>query len=278
MHLFIRELGKKFDSGSVGVIAENLKKYISFNVRISVDEYKTPLGETKQIKRQLWFIDSIRFMASSLDFLSKNLVGTNGMTCEECRNEAELTHIDENYITHGACEKCRGASHCKLEIGPIFDSLRVGCRDEQFWLLLRKGVYPYEDMDNWEKFEENCLPLIEVFYSRLNLSGISECNYDHTQRVWREFGVKDLGDYHDLYLKTNVLLLSNIFETFSKAKEPGKGYLLEVDVSYPDDLHDLHNNLLFMCEKRKINGVQKQVPNLYDEKKYVIHIGRSNTG
>ena len=66
--------------------------------------------------------------------------------------------------------------------------------------------------------------------------------------------------------------------TSKLAKEPGKGYPLEVDVSYPYDLHDLHNNLLFMCEKRKISGVQKQVPNLYDEKKYVIHIRCSNTG
>ena len=64
------------------------------------------------------------------------------------------------------------------------------------------------------------------------------------------------------------------------AKKVGKGYLLDigkvyflqVDVSYPQNLHDLHNNLLFMCQKRKINGVQKLVPNLYDKKRYVIHI------
>ena len=60
------------------------------------------------------------------------------------------------------------------------------------------------------------------------------------------------------------------------AKEAGKGYILDVDVSYPDILHDLHNNLTFMCEKRKINGVQKLVPNLYDKKKYIIHIAALN--
>ena len=130
MHFFIRELGKKFDSGSIGVIAENPGKYISFNVNISVNEYKIPLGEMKQIKRQLQFIDSIRFVASSLDSLSKNVVGMNGMTCEECRSEAELTHIDKNgakcnYIGHGMCGKCRGVRHCKLEISPIFNNLRV---------------------------------------------------------------------------------------------------------------------------------------------------------
>ena len=56
------------------------------------------------------------------------------------------------------------------------------------------------------------------------------------------------------------------------AKEAGKCYLLEVDVSYPNDLLNLHNNLPLICEKRKISEVQKLVPNLYDKKKYIIHI------
>ena len=56
------------------------------------------------------------------------------------------------------------------------------------------------------------------------------------------------------------------------AKEAGKGYLLEVDVSYPYDLHNLHNDLTFMCKRRKINGVQKLVLNLYNKKKYIIYI------
>ena len=56
------------------------------------------------------------------------------------------------------------------------------------------------------------------------------------------------------------------------AKPKNKGYLLEVDVRYPKELHDSHNDLPFTCKKLKINGVQKLVPNLFDEKKYVIHI------
>ena len=56
------------------------------------------------------------------------------------------------------------------------------------------------------------------------------------------------------------------------AKEAGRGYLLEVDISYSKDLHNLHNDLPFMCKKTKINGVQKLVPNLYEKKKYVIYI------
>ena len=80
--------------------------------------------------------------------------------------------------------------------------------------VAKKGVYPYKYVDDWEKFKDNFLLSIGAFYSKLNLSGISECNYDHAQRVWREFGMKDLGDCHDFYLKTIVLLLSSIFETF----------------------------------------------------------------
>ena len=79
VHLFIRELGKKFDYGSIGVIAENKEKYISFNVDVIVGLYEDMWGRIKKKKIQLRFIDSIRFMASSLDSLTRNLVGVNWM-------------------------------------------------------------------------------------------------------------------------------------------------------------------------------------------------------
>ena len=84
---------------------------------------------------------------SSLDSLSRNLVGVNGMVFKECGSQAELTHINENYVAHGTCGKCQDAR--KLEIDPIFDNLRVGHMDEQFQLLLKKGVYPYKYADDW---------------------------------------------------------------------------------------------------------------------------------
>ena len=62
----------------------------------------------------------------------------------------------------------------------------------------------------------------------------------------------------------------NKIHKFAKREE--KGYMLEVDVSYPKDLHDCHNDLPFMCESMEINGVEKLVPNLHDKKGYVIHI------
>ena len=61
-----------------------------------------------------------------------------------------------------------------------------------------------------------------------------------------------------------------LVEMFSN--ENKYGYLLEVDVSYPKELHDLHNHIPFMCNKMKVNGVEKLIPNLYDKRKYIVHI------
>ena len=223
------------------------------------------------------------------------------------------------------------------------------------------------------------------------MSSISEEDYQHAQRVWEEFRIHNLGDYHDLYLRTDVVLLANVYKAF-RAKclkhykldpahfytSPGlawkaclkhtgnklelltdpdmllmfergirggitqvvrkyalannkymgdrfnpksessylqyldadnlygtamsqplptggfkwvevnpneiselttqtdKGYILEVDVSYPKELHNSHNGLPFMCERMEINGVEKLVPNLRDKKSYVIHIQALN--
>ena len=60
-------------------------------------------------------------------------------------------------------------------------------------------------------------------------------------------------------------------EISESATRTDKGYIPEVDVSYPKELHNPHNDLPFMCERMKINGVEKMVPNPYDKKNYVIH-------
>ena len=88
--------------------------------------------------------------------------------------------------------------------------------DPQYELLIRKGIYPYEYMDNWDKFEETTLPPKSSFYSKLNMSRVSNQDYKHACKVWRDFGIRNLGEYHDLYLKTDVILLANVFEAFRK--------------------------------------------------------------
>ena len=83
-------------------------------------------------------------------------------------------------------------------------------------LLKRKGVYPYDYMDCFERLSETRLPPIESFFSELNKSGISEDNYTHAQNVWETFEMETLQDYHGLYLKTDVLLLADVFENFKR--------------------------------------------------------------
>ena len=83
-------------------------------------------------------------------------------------------------------------------------------------LLLRKGVYPYEFMDSWERFEAAQLPPKEAFYSKLSDEHISDSDYAHAQQVWKTFECRTLGDYTDLYSRPDVLLLADVFENFRK--------------------------------------------------------------
>ena len=69
-------------------------------------------------------------------------------------------------------------------------------------------------MDNWEKFDETTIPPKEAFYSKLNLKGISDADYEHTQKVWEVFEIKDCSKYHDLYAQSDTLLLADVFENF----------------------------------------------------------------
>ena len=81
-------------------------------------------------------------------------------------------------------------------------------------LLLRKGVYPYKYMDSWERFDETSLPDKKAFYSELYLEDITSEDYTHAQKVFEELKLKNLGDYHDLYVQSDTLLLANVFENF----------------------------------------------------------------
>ena len=73
-------------------------------------------------------------------------------------------------------------------------------------------------------------------------------------------------------LKGGARELKRTIDMMVRNSNRGVGYVLEVDVKYPRELHDLHNDLPFMCEKIRVSGVEKLVPNLHDKKKYVIHV------
>ncbi|GFU20139.1 uncharacterized protein TNCV_2557311 [Trichonephila clavipes] len=81
-------------------------------------------------------------------------------------------------------------------------------------LVTRKGVYPYDYMDSWEKYEETRLPNKKEFYSKLNEVDISDEDYEHAKTVWKAFDIKNLGEYSNLYVKTDVLILADVMEHF----------------------------------------------------------------
>ena len=80
--------------------------------------------------------------------------------------------------------------------------------------MLRKGVYPYKYKDNWERFNETSLPNKESFYSNLNMENIDDIDYRHGNNVFKIFKLKDQGEYRDLYVQSDTLLLADVFENF----------------------------------------------------------------
>ena len=119
-----------------------------------------------------------------------------------------------------------GRSLFHRQLTEAFDSLVSATPKESFKvtaetskgsdLLYKKCVYPYKYMDSWERFSETSLPKKDDFYSKLNDENITNEEYAHVQRVREPFSCKNLGDYHDLYVKTDVALLADVFENFSK--------------------------------------------------------------
>ena len=126
---------------------------------------------------KLRFIDSFGFMPTSLTELVDNMSGNSNSI--ECKS----------FIENNRCEQCKNLIKGLTE---KFPSVYQFCNGNlnKFVLLLRKGVYPYEYMDSWEKFDETTLPPKESFYSNLNLEDISNEDYGHAQKVWDVFEIK----------------------------------------------------------------------------------------
>ena len=86
--------------------------------------------------------------------------------------------------------------------------------NNKFILLLQKGIYPYDYIDNWEKLNETSVSEKEDFCSHLNMEDIADADYAHPTRVCKDFEIKHLGEYHDLYVQSDTLLLDDVFENF----------------------------------------------------------------
>jgi hypothetical protein len=122
-----------------------------------------------------------------------------------------LRFIDSAQILQASLNKL--VSACPKEAFTITWTFQLNNTD----LLMKKGIYPYEyNMSSWGRFWETTLPPIEVFYNQLMDEGINEAEYQHALKVWEMFSCQNLSDYHDLYLKTDVLLLADVIENFRK--------------------------------------------------------------
>ena len=349
-HMFIKELCRYGDK--IDVIAQSKEKYISFTKSIYMHDYvdhKT--GQTKRKNLKLRFIDSFKFLSTSLENLGNGL----------CNKDFKETR--KHFV-----------------------------KDDEFNLMRQKGVFPYSYVDCMEKMKDPNIPTKNQFYDNLREEHISDACYDRAKKVWHLFDCKNLGDYSDLYLKSDVLLLCDVFEQFrdtclnvykldpaqyytlpslsfdcmlrmtkvelelltdidmihffqkgirggisqcterkhiannchlpnydptkpssyityldatnlyghsmSQALPFGgfkwlsereildlnimgvdddspQGYVLDVDVHYPEELHDAHSDLPFLVESIvppiEKTKLPKLIPNLYDKKRYVVH-------
>ncbi len=337
-HLFVKSLG--LEEGEIRCIPKTDEKYISFSKNVPMETIVSDDGKEKTICLEMRFLDSFKFTLKSLDSLTKTL-GKEQFKTLMNQMSADPKSLD---------------------------------------LLKRKGVFPYEFMTDFSKLSATSLPPKEAFYSQLTDSHISDEDYEHAQKVWKAFGCKTMRDYHNLYLKTDVLLLadvmtefrktcnkaygldalhyytspglawdamlkftgieldlisdqdmylmiekgirggvSSIMKRYSKANHkylgdydpekpsqhilyldannlygwamskplPHKNFewipddklkdwkskpcILEVDLEYPKELHDLHNEYPLAPERLWVNKVEKLVPNLDDKTKYVLH-------
>ena len=142
--MFIKELGRRFKRKDIGVIAENKEKYISFNVKFNVklagvrDEDDTEVCGYIQLR----FIDSYRFMASSLDKVASNLCGTSRIQCDKCKGNMELINISGDYIASLGCrtQKTKDLDERVLKKNFNHTNRFWGC-DEKFRLMIRKMCF-----------------------------------------------------------------------------------------------------------------------------------------
>ena len=239
-HLFIKQLSTI--PGELNCLPSTEEKYISFSKKIKVDEYKSRrTGETVSLYFEIRFIDSLKFLQTSL----ANLVGN--LQPDDFHNTKKI--FKENVD-----------------------------------LLTRKGVYPYDYVSSMEKLSETQLPPKEEFYSKLNDEGISDDDYKHSINVWNTFKCKTIRDYHDLYLKSDVLLLSDVFENFRKTclkhynLDPAHYYTspgLAWDACLKETGHELqllHDYDMLMIFERGIRGGISHISKRYAKanNKYMV--------
>ena len=244
------------DKIKVKVIAQNSEKFITFSIN------------------QLGSKDSFSFLSSSLDKLVKLTKYENDEKRENWQNNL-YNSKKSVYITN----------------------------DEDLDLLTDKGVYPYDYFTDFSKFNDTQLPSKEAFYSKLTEEGIKDTEYERAFKIWDHFKIKNLGQYHDLYLQTDVLLLTDVFENFRKKcledyqLDPAHYITLpnfswdamllrtgiQLDLIHDEDIYKMIERGLrggmTQVSVLKVEADNKYMKDLYDKKKeqsYILYLDANN--
>ena len=221
-------------------MGEHTEKYIAFSVPIKNQITKIDKDcndKIVDISYKIKFIDSFRFLSNSVSSLVDNLCeGLHNDKCTDCKSCLDymsfygITFKDEQLIFW--CFECKKnyKKDFNKELIKSFKNTYEFCNKDisKFILLLREGIYPYEYTDSWERLDEKCLSFKSEFYSNLTLENITDIDYRHANKVFKKFKLKNLGNYHDLHVQGDTLLLADVFENFrNKCNE-----IYELDPAY----------------------------------------------
>ena len=218
-HFKIKGLVEEFE-GDFQCLGENKEKYITFSVPIKKESIKKEYNDNETIIYRIKFIDSFRFMSTSLSTLVDNLSDRIHVKhkCDSCGFNIEYIRKKKSGKPLFKCFNCKRKYFEEFdeELMAKFKNTYRFCNGniDRFMLLLRKGIYPYKYMDDWDRFNEEILPHKSDFYSSLNMEEILEIDYRHAEKVFNKFNIKNLGEHRDLYVQSDTLLLADVFESF----------------------------------------------------------------
>ena len=153
-------------------------------------------------------------LSNLVDNLSEIVHSDKCIDCKSCLDNMSVKD-DQLIFKCSKCNKNHNKDFNKDLINRFANTYKFCDGDiNKVILLLRKGVYPYKYMDNWERFNEILLTNKEDFYSSLNMEAITDVDYRRAEKVFKEFKMNNLGDYHDFYVQSYAILLSVVFENF----------------------------------------------------------------
>ena len=157
-------------------------------------------------------------MSSSLSNLVDNSSEVvHSDKCTDCKSCLEYMMFKDDQLIF-RCFECEGnyKKDFNKELIKRVANIYEFCNENinEFILLLRTGVHPFEYMDSWERSDEKSLPDKQAFYSSLYMEDITDVDHRHAERVFKNLNNKNLGHSHDLYVQSDKLLLAEVFTNF----------------------------------------------------------------